>query len=318
MPSVCRCAPLPCAGPWLARLAAVGEERICRQLGSLDGLCRSLGGQANILYACGQLDQPWPCTRKRSASAANSATSVVSAKGLGNQANILCSYGTSMRPWPCTKKKSASSANSATSLVSAEAWGNSGQHSMLLRQPRRGHGLAQRRGAHLPPARQPRWSSAKSLGNQANISMLLWGASTMPDLHKETERIFRQLGNLDCLSISLDNQADIFFTRKPARQAMALRKEEERICRQLGKLDSLQRSLGNQAAHPQGPRPARRGHGLAQGRGAHLHTARQPRRPPEKSGQPGGHPLRPRPARRGHGLAQGRSAFCGSSAARAG
>jgi len=66
-------------------------------------------------------------------------------------------------------------------------------------------------------------------------------------LHKEQERICRQLGNLDGLQASLGNQALILKDRGDLDGAMALHKEEERICRQLGDLDGLQATLGNQA-----------------------------------------------------------------------
>jgi len=66
-------------------------------------------------------------------------------------------------------------------------------------------------------------------------------------LHKEEERLCRQLGNLDSLSKSLGGQALILQRRGDLDGAMVLHKEEERLCRQLGNLDGLQISLGNQA-----------------------------------------------------------------------
>jgi tetratricopeptide (TPR) repeat protein len=66
-------------------------------------------------------------------------------------------------------------------------------------------------------------------------------------LHKEQEKICRQLGNLDGLQASLGNQALILKDRGDLDGAMALHKEEEKICRQLGNLAGLQASLGNQA-----------------------------------------------------------------------
>ena len=66
-------------------------------------------------------------------------------------------------------------------------------------------------------------------------------------LHKEQERICRELGNKDGLQASLGNQALILKARGDLDGAMALHKEEERICRELGNKDGLQASLGNQA-----------------------------------------------------------------------
>ena len=66
-------------------------------------------------------------------------------------------------------------------------------------------------------------------------------------MHKEAERICRQLGNLDCLQISLCGQAVILSARGQLDEAMALLKEGERICRQLGNPSGLALSLASQA-----------------------------------------------------------------------
>ena len=64
---------------------------------------------------------------------------------------------------------------------------------------------------------------------------LRWG---IPDERKAEGKV---------LPICLGNQALILKARGQLDQAMALHKEQERICRQLGNLDSLQISLCNQA-----------------------------------------------------------------------
>jgi ATP/maltotriose-dependent transcriptional regulator MalT len=66
-------------------------------------------------------------------------------------------------------------------------------------------------------------------------------------LHKEEERICRELGNIDGLSISLGNQANILYARGDLDGAMKLLKEQERICRQLGNVTGLAISLVNQS-----------------------------------------------------------------------
>jgi tetratricopeptide (TPR) repeat protein len=66
-------------------------------------------------------------------------------------------------------------------------------------------------------------------------------------LHREQERICRQLGNLDSLQASLGNQANILYDRSQLDEAMALYKEAERICRQLGNPSGLATWLANQA-----------------------------------------------------------------------
>jgi tetratricopeptide (TPR) repeat protein len=67
-------------------------------------------------------------------------------------------------------------------------------------------------------------------------------------LHKEEERICRELGDKAGLSGSLGNQALILKARGELDGAMALHKEVERICRELGDKAGLATSLANQAA----------------------------------------------------------------------
>jgi nephrocystin-3 len=86
-----------------------------------------------------------------------------------------------------------------------------------------------------------------SLGNQANILDARGDLDGAMALCKEKERICRELGNPDSLQRSLNNQANILHKRGDLDGAMALYKEKERICRELGNLDGLQAGLGNQA-----------------------------------------------------------------------
>ena len=67
-------------------------------------------------------------------------------------------------------------------------------------------------------------------------------------LHKEQERICRELGNKAGLQASLGNQALILKARGDLEGAMALHKEQERICRELGDKAGLAISLINQAS----------------------------------------------------------------------
>jgi tetratricopeptide (TPR) repeat protein/predicted RNA-binding Zn-ribbon protein involved in translation (DUF1610 family) len=66
-------------------------------------------------------------------------------------------------------------------------------------------------------------------------------------LHKEKERLCRELGNKAGLSVSLGNQANIHHVRGDLDAAMALHKEQERLCRELGDKAGLSGTLGNQA-----------------------------------------------------------------------
>ena len=67
-------------------------------------------------------------------------------------------------------------------------------------------------------------------------------------LHKEEERICRELGNKDGLRTSLGNQATILNApRGSGRGDGAATRKQERLCRELGNKDGLSMSLGNQA-----------------------------------------------------------------------
>jgi tetratricopeptide (TPR) repeat protein len=96
-------------------------------------------------------------------------------------------------------------------------------------------------------ARGDRASLQGALGNQALILKARGDLDGAMALHKEEERICRELGNKDGLQFSLGNQAAILYVRGDLDGAMALNKEVERICRELGNKDVLQRTLGSQA-----------------------------------------------------------------------
>jgi hypothetical protein len=59
---------------------------------------------------------------------------------------------------------------------------------------------------------------------------------------------FRSAGDLANLQACLGSQANILYARGDLDGAMALHKEQERLCRELGNKDGLMRSLGNQAS----------------------------------------------------------------------
>ena len=149
----------------------------------------------------------------------------------------------------------------------------------------------------------------------------------------------------DCSA--LGRQATILSTRGELDQALALHKEEERICRELGDRDGLQLSLGNQgrpclrreirsrpspaegtradlpgagerrraavlAGEPSrgssSPRGARHGHGPLRGAGADLPRSGRTPWAAVLPRQPGHDPRRPWGARHGHGPLRGAGA----------
>ena len=66
-------------------------------------------------------------------------------------------------------------------------------------------------------------------------------------LHKEEERLCRELGNKQGLQASLGNQANILYARGNLESAMALYRQQDRLCRELRNPEGLSTSLGNQA-----------------------------------------------------------------------
>ena len=86
-----------------------------------------------------------------------------------------------------------------------------------------------------------------SLGNQALILKARGNLDGAMALHKEVERLCRELGNKDGLLGSLNNQAVMLYDRGDLDGAMALHKEVERLCRELGNKAWLQVSVLNQA-----------------------------------------------------------------------
>jgi hypothetical protein len=66
-------------------------------------------------------------------------------------------------------------------------------------------------------------------------------------LHKEEERICREIGHKRDLAMSLSNQAIILRMRSNLDGALALHKEAERSLREIGYKYGLQEALGEQA-----------------------------------------------------------------------
>lgn len=67
------------------------------------------------------------------------------------------------------------------------------------------------------------------------------------ELHREEERLCRELGNKAGLSASLGDQAIIHKDWGDRKRAMELHREEERLCRESGNKAGIVRSLANQA-----------------------------------------------------------------------
>ena len=86
-----------------------------------------------------------------------------------------------------------------------------------------------------------------SLCNQANLLKNYGYPDDAMALYKEAEQLSRELGNKNGLQASLNNQAMILTTRGDLDGAMPLYKESERLCRELDNPERLSISLANQA-----------------------------------------------------------------------
>ena len=142
------------------------EERICRGLGDRAGLQTSLGNQAAILSDRGELDRRWRSTRRRSGSAASSATAAGWA--------LARKPGRDPHGPRRARRGDGAPEGVGADLPRAGARAGACARSKPALDPpgpgraRRGDGAHTRAGADLPRARRPR-RPVRSLGNQAVI-----------------------------------------------------------------------------------------------------------------------------------------------------
>jgi len=95
------------------------------------------------------------------------------------------------------------------------------------------------------------WEQDRAAGlprNQANTLCAREDLDGAMALHREQERICRELGTRTGSQPPLGNQANILYVRGDLDGAMALHREHERLCREMGKVEGLAISLANQAA----------------------------------------------------------------------
>jgi tetratricopeptide (TPR) repeat protein len=222
------------------------QELICRRLGNLDGLQRTLGNQAVILQDRGDLDGAI-ALHKEQERICRQLGDLYGLQGtLGNQGVILKDRGDLDGAMGLLKEQEricrqlgnldGLQTTLGNQAVILQARGDlDGAIGLLKEQEGICHQLGNLGGL------------SRALGNQALVLRARGDLDAAMTLLKEVERICCQLGNLDGLQTTLVNQAAILQARNDLDGAMALLKEQERICRQLGNLDGLSASLGNQA-----------------------------------------------------------------------
>jgi tetratricopeptide (TPR) repeat protein len=222
------------------------EERICRELGNRDGLQRTLGNQALILYARGDLDGAMALHKEKERICRELGNKDGLQACLGNQAVILYARGDLDGAMALHKEEERICRELGNKAGLQACLGN---QALILKA--RGD-LDKAMALHREEERicrelGNRDGLQRTLGNQALILYARGDLDGAMALHKEKERICRELGNKDGLSYCLGGQALILQARGDLDGAMALHKEEERICRELGNKDGVQRTLGNQA-----------------------------------------------------------------------
>ncbi|MEN6428712.1 MAG: AAA family ATPase [Phycisphaerales bacterium] len=222
------------------------QERICRQLGDLDGLQMSLLNQSVILKMQGDLDGAMALLKEQERVCRHSGNLAGLSANLGNQALILQDRGNLDGAMTLHKEEEGICRQLGDLDGLQTTLGNQG---LILKTRGDFDGAMALYKEKERICRQlgNLDSLQRSLGNQAVILTYRGDLDGAMALHKEQERICRRLDNPEGLHTALGGQALILRARGDLDGAMNMFREVERICRQLGNLDGLQRTLGNQA-----------------------------------------------------------------------
>ena len=187
-----------------------------RDSGNWGLLAASIGSQANLLYARGELDE---------------------ALALHREGGRLC-------------REMRLEGGLALSLVNQGAvLFDRGQLDTAFESCKEAEGLFRRQAQlgkdHLKLTYQR--GLAKSLTGQANVLNARGSSDAALALHKESERLCRELGHKDELAVSLTSQGNTLFTSGDLEGAWAFYAESETIARELGNREWLGNSISNQA-----------------------------------------------------------------------
>jgi tetratricopeptide (TPR) repeat protein len=187
-----------------------------RNTGEWGLLAASIGSQANILYARGELDNAFAMHKEEERLCRELGLNGGLAISLVNQAVIVFDRGDLDAAFELYKQ--------AEDLFT--------QQDLMEKEP---VNLAYKRGR------------AKSLTGQANVLSTRGDRIGALDLHKESERLCRELGHKDELVVSLTNQGNTLFNSGDLEGAWTLYDESETICREIGNKEWLANSISNQA-----------------------------------------------------------------------
>jgi tetratricopeptide (TPR) repeat protein len=187
-----------------------------RNTGKWGLMAASIGSQANLLYARGELDKAAVLHKEEEHLCRELGLNGGLAISLVNQAAIRFDRG---------------DLDTAYDMYT--------QAEELFRQ----QGLMKKE----PIKRTYKRGWAKSLTGQANILTARGDLGGSLALHKESERLCRELGHKDELVISLTNQGNSLFNFGDLDGAWVLYAESETICRELGNREWLANTISNQA-----------------------------------------------------------------------
>ncbi len=222
------------------------SESLFIELGDKRNLAASLGNRAVILRDRGDLGGAMALHKEQERLCRMLGNKQGLAISLGNQALILADRGDLDGAMVLHKEQER---------LHRELGNKAGLHASLGHQATILHSRGDPGGAmallkekeHLCRELGDKAGLAVSLGNQATILYARGDLDGAMALHKKKESLCRELGDKAGLEISLGNQALILADRGDLDGAMALHKEEEQLCRDLGDKAGLAASLGNQA-----------------------------------------------------------------------
>jgi tetratricopeptide (TPR) repeat protein len=192
------------------------KERLCRELGNKDGLNRALEGQANILYARGNLDDAMALYTEQEQVCREAGLMLGLGIVLGNQALILKARG---------DLDGAMALQKESERLCRETGNKDGLQLSLHNQGLIFYARGQlddamalyQEAADLCRELRNKDGLRCVLGNQALILKDRGDLDGAMALRKEEENICREIGNKDGLQASLGNQAAILAARKTRR-----------------------------------------------------------------------------------------------------
>ncbi len=230
-----------------AQTAFLRQEQICRKLGDLQGVQKSLGGQGLIAQERGELDLALRLHKEQQRICSELAYPRGVAISLNNQAMLAYEKGEFARALDLYKQEEQicrqlgdldglqHSLGGQANVISATGHFD-GVMDLYKQQEKLCRDLGDQRGI------------AMNLGNQAELLAKLGNLNAAMALHKEEERLCRAVQYRRGVSVSLGNQALLLNSMGKPDEAFERLKEQEQVCRKLSIPLLLAASLTNQAA----------------------------------------------------------------------